>query len=471
MHGMFGSNGRKITVSSHTATPHAILPVAADSDIIHLDVLGDSIIVLNSLNVITELFDKRGAIYSDRRQSVMLSELMGWGHNLVFAPYGDRWRAARKIFHQEFNSQAVRQYDSRLEQATLDLLRRLSYSPDEWYHHLRHQAASTMLGIAYGFDVAAENDPHIDIAEKATASMAIVGVPGAFLVDVLPFLKYVPAWVPGAQFQVKAAEWKKLQHAMVNDTYADFKQGAARGSEKSLESYCAQQLAKLDPSRNNEYEEQVIRETASVIFAAGADTTVSTLATFVLAMLQHPHVQAAAQSELARVLGAGAAPTLSDEAALPYLAAVMKECLRWEPVAPIGVPHRLLADDVYGEYHLPRGAIVIPNTWAIMHDETLYPDPFAFRPERFLTADGQLDTAVVDPETLAFGFGRRICPGRFMARASMLLTMGSILATFTIEKKRDMRGVPIEPAGTYTSGALRYPEPFECAFTRRHAEV
>ena len=43
-----------------------------------------------------------------------------------------------------------------------------------------------------------------------------------------------------------------------------------------------------------------------------------------------------------------------------------------------------------------------------MHDETLYPDPFAFRPERFLTADGQLDTSVVDPETLAFGFGRRI---------------------------------------------------------------
>ena len=63
---MFGSSGHKITVSSHTATPNAILPVAADSDIIHLDVLGDSIIVLNSLNVITELFDKRGAIYSDR---------------------------------------------------------------------------------------------------------------------------------------------------------------------------------------------------------------------------------------------------------------------------------------------------------------------------------------------------------------------------------------------------------------------
>ena len=88
-------------------------------------------------------------------------------------------------------------------------------------------------------------------------------------------------------------------------------------------------------------------------------------------MLQHPHVQAAAQSELARVLGAGAAPVLSDEAALPYLAAVMKECLRWEPVAPIGVPHRLLADDVYGEYHLPRGAIVIPNTWCALCSRSL----------------------------------------------------------------------------------------------------
>lgn len=142
-------------------------------------------------------------------------------------------------------------------------------------------------------------------------------------------------------------------------------------------------------------------------------------------MVQNPEVQARAQAELDNVIGKDNLPTLGDEKSLPYIMAIVKECLRWKAIAPVAVPHRLLVDDEYNGYTLPGGTIVVPNTWfiiyssamnqdlispifrAITHDEKVYPDPFTFKPERFLK-DGQLDPSVQSPELAVFGFGRRI---------------------------------------------------------------
>ena len=88
-----------------------------------------------------------------------------------------------------------------------------------------------------------------------------------------------------------------------------------------------------------------------------------------------------------------------------------------------------------------------------MHDEENYPDPFSFRPERFLK-DGKIDPDVKDP-VAAFGFGRRICPGRHMARASVWIAVVSMLASFDITKAADKDGLVIEPSGEYTTTVVK----------------
>lgn len=80
-------------------------------------------------------------------------------------------------------------------------------------------------------------------------------------------------------------------------------------------------------------------------------------------MVKYPKVQAKAQAELDAVLGKGNLPTFEDEESLPYLAAIVKESLRWEPVAPLAAPHLLIKDDMYRGYIIPKGAIVVPNSW------------------------------------------------------------------------------------------------------------
>lgn len=92
---------------------------------------------------------------------------------------------------------------------------------------------------------------------------------------------------------------------------------------------------------------------------------------------------------------------------------------------------------------------------AILHDETVYSEPELFNPYRFLTPDGKIDPDVPKPEA-AFGFGRRICPGRFFSYPAMWINMASILSAFRVEKPVDCHGNAIEVVEGFTHDAIWY---------------
>ena len=91
---------------------------------------------------------------------------------------------------------------------------------------------------------------------------------------------------------------------------------------------------------------------------------------------------------------------------------------------------------------------------AILHDENQYPDPEAFNPARFLTPDGQLDPDIPDPGE-AFGYGRRVCPGRYFAYDVLFLAIANILAAFSIERPVDDFGRTVETEVQFAGGAIR----------------
>ena len=93
--------------------------------------------------------------------------------------------------------------------------------------------------------------------------------------------------------------------------------------------------------------------------------TVATLKTFFLAMVTHPIVQQKAQAELDAVVGPHRLPEFEDMKSLPYICAIVKELLRWRVVVPLGVPHRSLEDDEYRGYFIPKGSIVLGNSWCV----------------------------------------------------------------------------------------------------------
>jgi len=194
-------------------------------------------------------------------------------------------------------------------------------------------------------------------------------------------------------------------------------------------------------------------------------------------MTLNPAVQSRAQAELDAVIcsnddTAVRLPKFADRECLPYVNAIVKEVLRWNPSVPLGLPHMVTEDDVYQSYHIKKGTVVWANIWSILHDESVYPDPFEFRPERYLDEDGKLRQLgkAEDPATAAFGFGRRICPGLFLADNSIFLAIATMLCVFNISKAKDQHGVEITPAVEY-DGFISHPRPFACSIQPRSPQL
>ncbi|KAG5535702.1 hypothetical protein RHGRI_023460 [Rhododendron griersonianum] len=164
------------------------------------------------------------------------------------------------------------------------------------------------------------------------------------------------------------------------------------------------------------------------IFAAGTDTTSSSVEWAMAELLRTPETLQKAKAELEQTIGKGKPIEESDIPRLPYLQAIVKETMRIHPPVPLLIPRTVETDvEVYG-YTVPQGAQVLVNAWAIGHDPSVWANPTSFMPERFLDSD--IDIRGRDFELIPFGAGRRICPGLSLAIRVVPLMLGSLINSF-----------------------------------------
>ncbi|KAG0698625.1 cytochrome P450 [Suillus ampliporus] len=420
-------------------------------DLVYANVLGRHLLLVNSPQIANDLFEKRSVNYSDRNELPMISDLMGWNWSFGHMPYGERWRKHRKMFERQFRPAIAPTYWPTQRKEAHKLIRNILETPGDLIEHLRHNAASVIMNVIYGIEIAPRGDKYIDIAEEALDGMAKAAAPGAFLVNIFPFLKHVPAWVPGAGFQKKAAAWKRAVLSMRDLPFQAVQKALADGTASPC--FVSNLMSNLDSKADADDQIKIIKGCAGLAYAAGAESIASSLSSFFLAMALHPEVQIKAQAELDAVINSpGRLPGYNDRSSLPYINAIVKEVLRWNPVASLGLPHMVTNDDTYNGYFIPAGTTIIGNTWTILHDERNYDQPMKFWPERFLTADGKENETILDPAAAAFGYGQRICPGRFMADAQIWISVACILTVFVIAPGLD--GVPTEIPAEFQSGMI-----------------
>jgi len=151
--------------------------------------------------------------------------------------------------------------------------------------------------------------------------------------------------------------------------------------------------------------------------------------------------------------------------------AILKETLRWTAAAPLGLPHRLRQDDIYNGMHIPKDSLIFANIWAITRDEEIYPDPYTFKPERFLEGIDQITQRQKNVKNCVFGYGRRQCPGINLADSSLWLLIVSMVAILNIKKAVDEKGDVIEPVYTFENSVFRIPTPFKCDIRPRSEEA
>ncbi|PBK58991.1 cytochrome P450 [Armillaria solidipes] len=430
------------------------------SPIVSLNVFGQTIVILNSWKVTSELLEKRGSIYSDRPKPVWCGELIGWKSVVLFAPYGERLREQRRLVRGLIDCREHMEKILSVDEMGRhwkEFLGNLLREPEALDRHIHNTSVGILLQLSHGISV----DDHIQQnTDSAMKQFSIVTAPGASIVDLFPPLQYLPKWFP-ASFIKQAAEYARVLADMVDVPHGIVKQHLSESTANPSFTSTYLQRDNVTPEQ-----EELIKWTAASIYFGGSNTSVPTLLTFFLAMSLHPEVQRRAQAEVDAVTGGTRLPTLEDRAQgrLPYVEAIVQETFRWNPATPIGGSFReTTKDDVYEGYLIPKGSIVMPNIYGFLHDPETYKDPMTFNPDRFMGKDRERD-----PRPPCFGFGRRACPALGLGETNVFLAVSVTLATFNITSKSKTKTRLPSPEYFTTGGTISRPKPFDCNIRPRN---
>jgi cytochrome P450 len=199
-----------------------------------------------------------------------------------------------------------------------------------------------------------------------------------------------------------------------------------------------------------------IHDNCIVLFGAGFDTSSSALTWWIGLMATHPEAAARLRDELD--LAYAATPAAQDIARLPYLNATIKEAMRLYPPSVFLFNRVALKDVTIAGAPVRKGTIVAIPIWHLHHDERSFPDPDAFRPERFLPGA----PAIPRSAYLPFGAGPHFCLGQHFATVEMALVAAQLMRQFELSLEEGT-ALP-EP---FIDLALKPKTPLRVRFTRR----
>ncbi|KAI1360360.1 cytochrome protein [Xylaria arbuscula] len=425
-----------------------------------IKVLGTTFVILNSPELALELLEKKSATYSSR-PDFTFAEFTGWEQSLSLLKYDKNHRRRRKVAHTLLGTKTAIGPYLRLQDVEVHrFLFRILQKPESFLEHIKTESTAIILKLVYGYTVEPHKpDPLVHLVDQAMEQFSSAVDPGTWLVDSIPALKYVPEWMVGGRWKKTARAWAATLKETAEKPLQFARQQTASGNQKR--SFTTDFYTGLGDSLTPRDHED-FKWTAMTLYGGGADTTANTVSSVFLAMILFPDVQRKAQEEIDRVVGSNRLPTFDDRENLPYIEALLTEAWRWHTVGPLGVPHTASVDDVVNGYYIPKGSVILTNTWWYTHDPAVYEDPYVFRPERFLSSNPP-----PDPTNYIFGFGRRICPGRYFADSTVWLTIVRSLAVFDISKALDEHGREIEPIAKFTASLISRPEDYKATIKPR----
>ncbi|KAH0826412.1 cytochrome P450 [Lanmaoa asiatica] len=448
-------------------------------DLVYVEALGNRILIVNTLEAVSDLFESRHAIYSDRPGFTMVGELMRLNKSMPLLQYGEEWKRQRKFTHMALSPEAVKKYDS-VGDFAAKYIDTLLENPDDFERQLRLTVGRIIMAVTYGLPV----DTPDDLLSSLILFQDVRRHPRCIveltLISYLP-VKYLPAWIPFNHIHATAASGRADIEGLVTRPYEHVKMERKQGTNQpSFTAECLEKYQSDDPNVQAAVE-HTLRWAAGSMYGGEYQppSSYSTTLNFILALAMYPDVQAKLKEELSRVVGTDRLPTLQDRDALPYLQATIKEAMRWRPALPLSIARATRSADFYKGrwlmhslhnvlrlskcnhvgYYIPEGTIVLPNVWAMTKDDKSGFPSDEFVPERHLS--DEVKRIATDPYAYAFGFGRRICPGKYLGDNMVFMLFSNIVATVDISKKKDANGNEIPLMPSYSDGLVSYPRSFE----------
>ncbi|XP_010470529.1 PREDICTED: cytochrome P450 81D11-like [Camelina sativa] len=388
-----------------------------DSPIFSLRLGNKLVFVVSSHTIAEECFTKNDIILANRPSSIASKHLSYGSSTMVSAPYSEHWRNLRRIGAVEIFSNhrlnsftSIRRDEIRRLIVCLSRNSSLDFAKVEMTSILSDLTFNNITRMVAGncyYGDGLEDDPEAKHVRQLIAE-AVSFCGAGNVADYLPVLRYI------TNFETRIKK--------IGGRLDEFFQGLAdeKRAAKEKENTMIDHLLSLQETQPEYYTDHTIKGIIISLILAGTDTSAVTLEWALSSLLNHPDVLKKVRDEIDNNVGFNKLIEESDITNLSYLQNIVSETLRLYPAAPLLVPHVASEDCKVAGYDMPSGTRLLVNVWAIQRDPQLWDDPTSFKPERF-EKEGE------SHKLMAFGLGRRACPGYLLAQRLVSLTLGCLI--------------------------------------------
>jgi len=334
----------------------------------------------------------------------------------------------RKLMLPAFHGERMERLTGLMEEVAAEELAALPReTPVELHPHMQDLTLKIILRAVFGLDPGARFDA---LRKRLQAMLSFGDKPISLMAPPKDSVaaRALERAGPFAKFIRMQEEVDELLFALIGE------RRAAAGDGNDV-------LAMLLEARHEDgspMSEQEIRDELLTLLVAGHETTASTLAWAFERLARDPATLARLTDEI----------DSGDDA---YLTATIQETLRTRPVLPNSAPRLVVKPFEAGGWTYPPGCSLVPNAYLIHHDPEIYPEPDAFRPERFL------DESPGTYTWIPFGGGRRRCLGASFAMLEMKVVLSRALAECTVDPSAGgaevarRRNITVTPSGGATA--------------------
>ena len=424
-------------------------------DVFSLRVGTELAVVLNSYDAIKKAFSNPKLC--DRPDTFMF-RFFSQGENGLASASGEKWRVQRKFTHTQLKRFGFGrpQMEAFVQDEVKDLISVLKEKCSN--------GRSSAVEIGFDINVAVVNviwslitgerkshdDPRIRdflIAVNKSVELATTS-------SILLFFPFLIKIFPEKMFGIdQMRKWMQASYGYLQEIIDKHKNKKDRSEEAKdfVEAFLAEMEKDGAHPSFNEFQLLVL---CSELFGAGGEPTSVTLKWAIRYLAMNPDIQKRAQEEIELVLGGADRPVeMSDRVSLPYVQALIQDLIRISDIHPIGVMHSPSTDLEFEDYLIPKGTFVFPNFHHVHHDPKYWEKPNELYPEHFLDSRGQF---IHKREGfIAFGVGKRKCPGQDVAQMELFCFLSNLLKNFTFTLTPEDSG-KVET----TAGCVVSPKPY-----------
>ncbi|XP_030576983.1 cytochrome P450 2K1-like [Archocentrus centrarchus] len=383
------------------------------------------VVILAGYKTVKEALVNYDDVFGDRTQMQVAHEF-AQGHGVLWSN-GDSWKEMRRFALtnlRDFGMGKRACEDKIIEESQylIEVFKKFKGEAFDTTQPINCAVSNIICSIVYGSRFEYDDPEFISLVTRTNRIVTLGGSPSIQMYEMFPS---VLKWVADRRdfFKLVVAN-KKQNLAIFSRLKKTLNPQMCRGFVDAF--LVRKQNLEESGVTNSHFHDDNLLITVMNLFAAGTETTSTTLRWALLLMAKYSKIQDEVQEELRRVIG-DRQVQVADRKNLPFTDAVIHETQRLSSIIPTALPHKTTRDITFQGHFIEKGTTVFPLLTSVLHDPDEWERPHSFYPAHFLDKEKKF---VKRDAFIPFSAGRRVCLGEGLARMELFLFFATLMQHF-----------------------------------------